>query len=57
LPQAIVIDEGEINGAPGLLVKAGGRTIVAISIDTDGSRITAIFGMANPDKLAAAPQA
>jgi RNA polymerase sigma-70 factor (ECF subfamily) len=57
LPETVVIEEAEINGAPGLLAKASGRIIVAISIDTDGERITGLFGVANPDKLEAAPSA
>jgi RNA polymerase sigma-70 factor, ECF subfamily len=51
LPEQAVIEETEINGAAGLIAKADGRTLLAISFDTDGSRITEIFGMANPDKL------
>jgi RNA polymerase sigma-70 factor (ECF subfamily) len=41
----------ELNGAPGLVLKAGGRPVVAIVIDTDGERIHTIFGVSNPDKL------
>ena len=49
-PDAFV-EETELNGAPGLLVKAGGRIIVASVIDTDGERIHSVFAVANPDKL------
>ena len=31
--------------------RVDGRIVVAIAIDTDGDRITAIFGISNPDKL------
>jgi RNA polymerase sigma-70 factor (ECF subfamily) len=41
----------EINGMAGLVVKAGGRVIVAIMVESDGERITRIFGVSNPDKL------
>jgi RNA polymerase sigma-70 factor (ECF subfamily) len=41
----------ELNGAPGLVLKAGGRPIVAIVIETDGERIHSVFAVSNPDKL------
>jgi RNA polymerase sigma-70 factor, ECF subfamily len=44
-------EEIELNGAPGLLAKRGGRAVAAILIDTDGERIRSIFAIANPDKL------
>jgi RNA polymerase sigma-70 factor, ECF subfamily len=47
------VEEVELNGAPGLVLKADGRLIVAIQIETDGERIRSIFGVSNPDKLAA----
>src|SRR5215470_3207888 len=50
-PPDSFVEETELNGAPGLLVKAGGRIIVAIVIDTDGERIHSVFAVANPDKL------
>jgi RNA polymerase sigma-70 factor (ECF subfamily) len=51
--------EIDLNGAPGFVVKAPepGRLAAAIMIDTDGERIHAIYGVANPDKLAAIAQA
>ncbi len=51
-PQATV-EEMELNGAPGLVVRAAGRIVVAIMIETDGERIRSIFGVSNPDKLEA----
>jgi RNA polymerase sigma-70 factor (ECF subfamily) len=51
LPEAVVFEEAEINGVPGLIARDSGRMRLAISLDTDGARITAIYGMANPDKL------
>ena len=54
LPEAVAFEEAEINGVPGLIARDGGRTRLAISLDTDGARITAIYGMANPGKLDAA---
>jgi len=50
----ITFEETEINGVAGLIARDRGRTMLAISLDTDGTRVTAIYGMANPDKLAAA---
>jgi hypothetical protein len=43
----------ELNGAPGLVTRVGGRPVVAMMIDTDGERIHSIFAVANPDKLEA----
>ena len=43
----------ELNGAPGLVLKAGGRPVVAIAIETDGERIHSVFAVSNPDKLQA----
>ena len=57
LPETVMVEETEINGGPGLIAKADERTIFTICIDTDGARITAIFGVANPDKLEVSPPA
>jgi RNA polymerase sigma-70 factor (ECF subfamily) len=51
LPPDAIVEEIELNGAPGLVARAGGRTVVAIMIDTDGERIFSIFAISNPDKL------
>jgi RNA polymerase sigma-70 factor (ECF subfamily) len=56
MPPDATLEEIELNGAPGLLGKAGGRAAVAIMIDTDGQHIYSIFAVANPDKLAAIEQ-
>ena len=53
LPADVSVDEIDLNGAPGLLLRVGGRAFVAIQIDTDGERIHSVFTVANPDKLAA----
>jgi RNA polymerase sigma-70 factor (ECF subfamily) len=53
LPPDATVEEIELNGAPGLVAKAGGRIVVAIMIDTDGERIRSVFAISNPDKLAA----
>jgi RNA polymerase sigma-70 factor, ECF subfamily len=57
LPPDAILEEIELNGAPGLLAKAGGRAVVAIMIDTDGEQIHSIFAVANPDKLDAVASA
>jgi RNA polymerase sigma-70 factor (ECF subfamily) len=58
LPTDVSVDEIDLNGAPGLVLTAGGRPVVAILIDTDGERIQSVFAVANPDKLdAIAPAA
>ncbi len=51
LPPDVGVEEIDLNGAPGLLLTAGGRPVVAILIDTDGERIHSVFAVANPDKL------
>lgn len=51
VPPEATYEEVELNGAPGMLVKSGERTLVAILIDTDGNRIRSVFAIANPDKL------
>lgn len=56
VPAEASLDEIELNGAPGLVVRAGGRPVVAILIDTDGERIHSVFAVANPDKLEALGQ-
>jgi RNA polymerase sigma-70 factor (ECF subfamily) len=44
----------ELNGAPGVLATGQGRVIGTITFDFDAdSRITAIYNVANPDKLGA----
>jgi RNA polymerase sigma-70 factor (ECF subfamily) len=53
LPSDASVEEIELNGAPGLVAKAGGRIVVAIMIDTDGERIRSVFAISNPDKLGA----
>jgi RNA polymerase sigma-70 factor, ECF subfamily len=51
LPADASTEVVELNGAPGLVLKAGGRPIVAIVIETDGERIHSVFAVSNPDKL------
>jgi RNA polymerase sigma-70 factor (ECF subfamily) len=53
LPADASVEVIELNGAPGLVLKAGGRVVVAILIETDGERIHSVFGVSNPDKLGA----
>jgi RNA polymerase sigma-70 factor, ECF subfamily len=57
LPSDAVVEEVELNGAPSLVVKVGGRIVVAIMIDADGERIRSVFAISNPDKLNAIAQA
>ena len=53
MPPETTVEEMELNGAAGLVVKAAGRVVVAIMIDTDGECIRSVFGVSNPDKLEA----
>jgi RNA polymerase sigma-70 factor (ECF subfamily) len=51
LPANTSVDLIELNGAPALVLKAGGHPMVAILVETDGTRIYSIYGVSNPDKL------
>src|SRR5260221_549089 len=52
VPAGASLDQIDLNGAPGLVVRAGGCPVVAILIDTDGERIHSVYAVANPQKLA-----
>ena len=52
-PSEMAVEEAEINGEPGNILRVGANPLVAIMIDTDGERIRAIYAIANPEKLAA----
>jgi RNA polymerase sigma-70 factor (ECF subfamily) len=51
VPGGVALEESDLNGAPGLVLRAGLRPVLAILIDTDGERILSVFAVANPDKL------
>ena len=51
VPSAAALDEIELNGAPGLVLRTAGRPLLAILIETDGEHIHSVFAVANPDKL------
>ena len=51
VPPDVSRDEADLNGAPALVLRAAGRPLLAILIDTDGERIHSVFAVANPDKL------
>ena len=48
----IDVQLGEVNGQPSLVLRAGGALFGTVSITSDGERITAIFAIRNPEKLA-----
>jgi RNA polymerase sigma-70 factor (ECF subfamily) len=54
-PPGTAIEEIDLNGQPAFAVRGPepGRLVAAIMMNTDGERIHAIYGVANPDKLAA----
>jgi RNA polymerase sigma-70 factor (ECF subfamily) len=56
LPTDALIEEAEINGGPGLIIRSEGRVVVAIAVEGDGRHINALFGVSNPDKLQAPEQ-
>jgi hypothetical protein len=41
-----------VNGAPGLRIEVDGQLAAAMSVTVDEGRITRIYSVANPDKLA-----
>jgi RNA polymerase sigma-70 factor (ECF subfamily) len=51
VPFEATLEEIELNGAPGLVLRTAGRPLVAILIETDGEHIHSVFAVANPDKL------
>ncbi|HEY7241514.1 MAG TPA: RNA polymerase sigma factor SigJ [Burkholderiales bacterium] len=51
VPSGATLDEIELNGTPGLVLRTAGRALLAILIETDGEHIHSVFAVANPDKL------
>jgi RNA polymerase sigma-70 factor, ECF subfamily len=51
LPEDATAELIELNGEPGLVLKAGDNPVVAILVDSDGQRIYSVYGISNPDKL------
>jgi RNA polymerase sigma-70 factor (ECF subfamily) len=49
---ALKIDVVEVNGQPGLMLQADGALFGILTLETDGERITALYVLRNPDKLA-----
>jgi RNA polymerase sigma-70 factor, ECF subfamily len=47
------LQEMELNGAPGLVLKRNGSPVICVLIETNGQRIHSVFAVANPDKLRA----
>ncbi|HSM94919.1 MAG TPA: RNA polymerase sigma factor SigJ [Rhizomicrobium sp.] len=41
----------EINGQPALVIRADDEMLGLLAIETDGERITTLYGLRNPDKL------
>ena len=41
----------EVNGQPALVIRDGGEMLGIIAIETDGEKITTLYGLRNPDKL------
>ena len=49
--ERLSIVQTAINGRPGILVRSDSHILTALSIETDGELITAIYGIRNPEKL------
>jgi RNA polymerase sigma-70 factor (ECF subfamily) len=56
-PESYQINVLEVNGAPALVLRAGGEARIVLSIDVDHERICAIHVIGNPDKLKGLNQA
>ncbi len=41
-----------LNGQPGVRVEVGGQLAAAVSVTVEGGRVTRVYSIANPDKLA-----
>jgi RNA polymerase sigma-70 factor (ECF subfamily) len=41
----------ELNGQPALVVRNGDEMLGTMAIETDGEKITTLYGLRNPDKL------
>ena len=47
------IEQVDVNGETGLLVRVDGRILAIMAIESDGERIHAVYAVVNPDKLPA----
>jgi RNA polymerase sigma-70 factor (ECF subfamily) len=45
------MDMTELNGQPALVVRDGDEMLGTMAIETDGEKITTLYGLRNPDKL------
>lgn len=52
LGAGVVFSPMTLNGAPGLRAEQDGRTVGAVSLTVEGGRITHLYSIANPEKLA-----
>lgn len=50
-PSDLEAEPLDVNGMPGILVRVGGAVDQVLTIDTDGTHITAVYVVRNPDKL------
>jgi len=51
LPSVYEIEFSEVNHQPAAIVRAGGRALVVMTIESEASRVRIVRFMANPDKL------
>jgi RNA polymerase sigma-70 factor (ECF subfamily) len=45
------MDMTEVNGQPALVVREGAEMLGIMTVETDGEKITTLYGLRNPDKL------
>ncbi|MFZ2964907.1 MAG: RNA polymerase sigma factor SigJ [Rhodoglobus sp.] len=48
---SLAFEEAEVNGEPGVVARRDGRVLTVLSFDFDETRVTAIRGIGNPQKL------
>lgn len=53
IPLDLSVEFAIVNGTPGLFLRSGGKPFAAYSFETDGEKITGVYVVVNPDKLAA----
>ena len=52
VPSGLTPRIAQVNGEPGVVSYREGRPFAVITLDTDGDRITRVYVVTNPEKLA-----
>jgi RNA polymerase sigma-70 factor (ECF subfamily) len=51
LPEDARFEVAEVNGQPALLIRAGVRVLLVLTIEVEAGQIRALYAVANPEKL------